>query len=132
MLAVQAALELERLDKADELLAIVEQLAPGLRPQFLNAHWIASARNSLHEAGTSRTRNGCSGEPCGLFQELAIPFYLAVTRLEHAEWLVGEGRAEDAQPLLLEAREIFERLEAEPWIQRLANIRADTGVEASA
>ena len=36
-LAVQAALELDRLDKAEELLAIVERLAPGLRPQFLNA-----------------------------------------------------------------------------------------------
>lgn len=38
-----------------------------------------------------------------------------------------EERAEETQLLLLEAREIFERLEAEPWVRRLATTRADTG-----
>jgi class 3 adenylate cyclase/predicted ATPase len=132
VLAVQAALELGRLDKAEELLALVEQLAPGLRPQFLNAHvdrfraHMAARTGSVEEAERLFKRAG------GLFHELAVPFYLAVTRLEHAEWLVGEERAEEAQPMLLEAHEIFERLEAEPWVRRLAATRADTGVEASA
>ena len=53
---------------------------------------------------------------------MVFPFYLAVTILEHAEWLVGEGRGEEAQPLLLEAREIFERLGARWWLERTARV----------
>ena len=132
VLAVQAAVELGRFDKADELLSTVERLAPGLRPQFVNAQvdrfraQLAARTGNVEEAERLFKRAG------GLFHELAIPFYLAVTRLENAEWLVGQERAEDAQPLLIEAREIFERLEAAPWLERLAATRADAGVEASA
>jgi hypothetical protein len=43
----------------------------------------------------------------------------AQARLEHAEWLVAQGRAEEAEPLLAEARELFERLRAVPWLERL-------------
>jgi hypothetical protein len=39
-----------------------------------------------------------------LFRELAIP-YLAVTELEHAEWFAAQGRGDQAEPLLTEARE---------------------------
>jgi hypothetical protein len=47
-----------------------------------------------------------------------VPFYLAVTELEYADWLASQERAEEAEPLLAEAREIFERLEAKPWLER--------------
>jgi hypothetical protein len=49
-----------------------------------------------------------------------MPFYLAVTQLEHAEWLVTQDRPEEAEPLLGDARETFERLQATPWLDRLA------------
>jgi tetratricopeptide (TPR) repeat protein len=119
VVAVQAALELDRVDKADALLGVVERLPPGVRPQFLNAH-VARFRAQL----ATRSGNGEEAERLfkragGLLQELALPFHLAVTRLEHAEWLAAQGRADEAQPLLAEAREIFERLEAEPWLERI-------------
>jgi hypothetical protein len=44
---------------------------------------------------------------------------LAVDLLEHGEWLVQQQRIEDAEPILREAREIFERLGAKPWLERL-------------
>ena len=50
-----------------------------------------------------------------------MPFWLALTELEHAESLIGEGRADEAEPLLAEAREIFERLKATPWLERAAH-----------
>ena len=59
----------------------------------------------------------------GLFREMVFPFYLAATLLEHAEWLSREGRSEEARPLLSDAREIFERLEARPWLQRLDGVQ---------
>ncbi len=46
------------------------------------------------------------------FRELGIPFWLAVTLLEHGE-LTGD------ESLLAEAREIFERLGARPWLDRV-------------
>jgi hypothetical protein len=51
-------------------------------------------------------------------------FNLAVTRLEHAERLLAEGRALDAEPLLREAREGFEQLQAAPWIERIRRVQA--------
>jgi hypothetical protein len=53
------------------------------------------------------------------FRELAIPFWLAVTLLEHAEWLAMSGQAGEAEPLFAEARPIFQRLRAQPWLERL-------------
>ena len=56
------------------------------------------------------------------FRELGIPFWLAVTLLGHGEWLVGRGRPSEAERLLAEAGEIFERLEATPWLERTARL----------
>jgi hypothetical protein len=39
--------------------------------------------------------------------------------LEHGEWLAQSRQSEEAEPLLTEAREIFERLGAKPWLERL-------------
>ncbi|MFN8232399.1 MAG: hypothetical protein U0V56_02580 [Actinomycetota bacterium] len=55
---------------------------------------------------------------------MPLPFWMGVTLLEHGEWLMGQGRPHDAEPLLDEARGIFERLRATPWIDRLDGIRA--------
>jgi class 3 adenylate cyclase len=63
-----------------------------------------------------------------LFEELAMPFLLAVTRLEAAERLLAAGREEAAEPLLAAAREAFEVLEAAPWIERVE--RASTPARA--
>ena len=81
---------------------------------------MAARRDDAAEA--ERLFKGASG----LFRELAVPFYLAVAELEWSEWLVGEGRGEEAEPLLAEAREIFERLEAKPWLERLDVVQAGT------
>ena len=55
-----------------------------------------------------------------------MPFWLAVTLLEHAEWLAGRGQPSHAEPLLAEAREIFERLGVRPWLDRLDRIQGST------
>ena len=109
--ALEAALALAERERAEELLAAVEDLPPGLRPPMLEAH-------------AHRFRARLDGDEAGFktaaarFRELEIPFWLAVTQLEHGEWLAGQERPQDAEPLLREAREIFERLEAAPWLER--------------
>jgi predicted ATPase len=118
VLALGAAVELGELQKAAELLTVVEQHAPGQRSQFLNATvarfraQLAARDEDAEEA--DRLFEGAGG----LFHELKMPFYLAVTRLEHAEWLVSQGRQNESEPLLTEARDIFARLEAKPWLER--------------
>jgi len=57
------------------------------------------------------------------FREIGMRFWLAVTLLEHGEWLTAGGRADDADTLLSEARGIFERLKARPWLERLERAR---------
>ena len=58
----------------------------------------------------------------GLFREIGTPFWLGETLLEHGEWLSAQGRADEANPLFDEAREIFERLEARPRLERLEKV----------
>jgi tetratricopeptide (TPR) repeat protein len=113
--AIEAALALGERQRADEFLTTVEQLPPGLRPPFL-------------EAQANRFRARMNDEESGFktaaasFREYNFPFWLAVTQLEHGEWLGAQGRAAEAEPLLAEARETFERLEATPWLERLEKV----------
>src|SRR5262249_7506174 len=44
--------------------------------------------------------------------------------LEHGEWLTEQGRDDDAESLLAEALDIFERLKARPGLERASKSRA--------
>jgi predicted ATPase/class 3 adenylate cyclase len=122
--ASEAALTLSNLEKAEELVAIPEALDPGQLTPFLQAQ-TARLRARLdaargHEQGVDEGFRSASI----LFRESGLAFYLAVSQLEHAEWLRGQGRGEDAQQLLVDARETFERLRATPWLERAAQASA--------
>ena len=56
------------------------------------------------------------------FRDIGMPFETAVTLLELGDWLAGQGRREEAGAGLAEAREVFERLKARPWLERLAQL----------
>ena len=118
--ATEAALALPDLDKAEELLAIPESLDPGERTPFLHASTARlrarlDAARGNHEHVEERFSTATS-----LFREFGLAFHLAVTQLDHAEWLTAQGRAGEAEPLLAEARQTFERLQATPWLERTA------------
>jgi predicted ATPase/class 3 adenylate cyclase len=111
--ALEAAFECGDAERVDEELLMIESLRPGERPPLLDAH-------------AGRFRSKLSGDEVGFttaaarFRKLDMPFWLAVTQLEHAELLAEQGRAPEAQPLLAEAREVFARLQATPWLDRAA------------
>ena len=91
-----------------------EQLAPSERTPLALAEGarfrgrLLALRKNREEA-TEQFGHAIAG-----FREIRTPYYLAVTLVEQAE-LGGD----DAAPLLAEAREIFERLGATVWLERI-------------
>jgi class 3 adenylate cyclase len=128
--AVESALALNDLEKADEILRGLDDLAPSAVNQSSQAQRARlAARLGARRGDRERTERDFKRAGAD-FRELRTPFWLAVTLLEHGEWLTGQGRAEEAEPLLSEAREIFERLEATPWLERLHQGAAESAVAA--
>jgi tetratricopeptide (TPR) repeat protein len=123
--ALEAAFECGDSDRLEELLVMIESLRPGERPPLLDAHARRfRAKLSGNEAGFEAAASR--------FRKLEMPFWLAVTELEHAECLLELGQAADAEPLLAEAREIFARLEARPWLERATALGPEQPAELSA
>ena len=128
--ALDAALAAGNLDGTEHLLERIEALAPGHRPPFLRAQAsrfrarLAAARG---EPGHVEQGFKTAGQ---IFREHGIPFWLAVVQLEHAEWLATQGREDDAGTLLAETREIFDRLRAQPWLERIDALARRTEVPA--
>ena len=100
--ALEAAFALGESATVEELLTTIESDPTGSRPPYLDAQ-------------ARRFRARLAGDAAGFraaaarFRELEIPFWLAVTLLEAG-----------GEPGLAEAREIFERLEATPWLERVS------------
>src|SRR5262249_13847074 len=108
--AIEAGLELGDLPKADQLLASIERLQPGEMTPLLAGHVARfrarlAAAHDQHQQVDAHFRTAAA-----TFREFQLAFYLAVTDLEFAEWLSSRDRAIDAQPLLDEARDTFQRL----------------------
>jgi ATP/maltotriose-dependent transcriptional regulator MalT len=122
--ALEAALALGDTAVAHELLGLINELLPGRRTQFLQAQSFRFRAQLAALAGEADAER-LAKHAAGLFRELAMPFYLAVTQLEHAEWLMAQGRRDETDPLVTEARETFEQLEAAPWLERVRAIGAE-------
>jgi class 3 adenylate cyclase/predicted ATPase len=120
--ATESALALGELEAAEEFLAVPRSFGEG---EF-TPMWRAQA-NRL-EARLTVSRGETDGvedrfnAAVGHFRKIGIPLWVAITLGEHAEWLTGQGRADEAAPLAAEARDIFERLGARPWLERLESM----------
>ena len=111
--ALEAAATLHDGDTIRRLLSTFDELRPSeLTPSLRAQQARFRARLPEHDAEAELT----TAER--IFNDLQAPFYLAVTQLEHAEWLTAQGRSDEAQPLLAEAVKRFEQLQANPWLER--------------
>jgi predicted ATPase/class 3 adenylate cyclase len=127
--AIEAALAIPDLEKAEGLLTTTESLDPGELTPFLHANTARlrarlDAARGDHERVEDRFRSAAN-----LFREFGLVFHVAVTQVEHAAWLASHQRADEADPLLAEARRTFEQLKATPWLERTAQA-SPTGREA--
>lgn len=132
--ALEAAFDLEDDDKIDALLEQLKRLPAGAPSTYQQAQETRFRARAAARRADDATVVPAFKSAVGMFRELAMPFWMAVALLEHGEWLVAQGQQELAQPLLREAREIFERLQAHPWLERMERISTDAarvGAEAS-
>ena len=106
---------------------MLDTIPRGLRPPYLDAQ---THRFRARIAADDKTAGESFAAAASRFRELGIVFWLAVTQLEHGEWLVARGREDEARPLLDEAGEIFEQLQATPWLKRLSIVASRSGVAA--
>jgi class 3 adenylate cyclase/tetratricopeptide (TPR) repeat protein len=129
--AIEAALALGNLAKAEAFVDVIDSKLRGRFPPYLLAHQARFRARIAHARGMTEGVDSGFKAAAGMFRELSMPFWLAVTMSEHAEWLAGIGRVADAEPLLSEAAFIFERLKASPWLERVSRI-APAGVAVAA
>ena len=55
-------------------------------------------------------------------RNVGYAFYLAPVLVDYGRWLVDTGRADEAEPLLAEARGLWEGMGAVAWLERIAQI----------
>jgi len=130
--AIEAALAVGRRDRAEELLTLIEALPPGRLAPILRAHAGRFRARLAAESGEIHKAEDGFVSAAATFREFGMPFWLAVTLTEHGEWLVAEGRAGEAEPMLAEAHETFARLEAKPWLDRVEAAAAGPRAEVPA
>jgi hypothetical protein len=122
--ALDAAVALDDPERVGDVFERVHALSPGSRSPLVDAQLArydahVAARRSDAETADRRFRNATE-----LLREVGARFWLAVVLLEHGE-LLAQERPEEAEPLLEEARETFERLEAGLWLDRLARLQSE-------
>jgi tetratricopeptide (TPR) repeat protein len=116
--AAEAALQLGRIDLVAELLAMAESLPPSMSSRSLRAQ-VARFRARLAViAGDRAAADLGFRDASAVFREVGFMFWAGVAALERAENLAEMGQGEEASTILNEAREIFEKLGAKPWIAR--------------
>ena len=120
--ALEAAWQLRDDAALDRLLASIDGIPRGKLPQYLEAHAMRFRARIAERAGDLAGAEERLKGAAGLFLELHVPFWTAVTQLELAERLSAWGRTQDADGLAAQAIEVFEHLKAEPWIERTRSV----------
>jgi ATP/maltotriose-dependent transcriptional regulator MalT len=119
-IAVEAALRLGDHAAAERLLEAVDEMRLGRVPQSMRAQAMRFRALLAAAGGDDERAERSFRGAASLLRELATPFPMAVVTLEQAEWLSARGRGDEAEPGLAEARAVFERLRAMPWLERAA------------
>ena len=108
--------------KVDDFLGLLEKRPPGEMSPSLQALGARYAARRAALRGEPTVGEGFTAA-AELYGRLGFPVQRFETIVEHAEWLTSTGRADEAEPLLAEAEEFFDRLRARVWLERIARCR---------
>jgi class 3 adenylate cyclase/tetratricopeptide (TPR) repeat protein len=129
--AAEAALALGDTARMEDLLALPAGFGAGETTPYLRAQASRLEARFAAARGESDAVEPRFKTAAGLFREIGVPFWLAVTLTEHGEWLRDQGRADEGAPLLDEAREVFGGLAARPWLERVERATSAAAVAGS-
>jgi tetratricopeptide (TPR) repeat protein len=117
---VDILLEGEQVPLLEELIAATAHvIVPVIGSQFACARGMLLTRR-----GDTRDADAAMAEGLRLLRPIGAPFILARGLLAHAPVLLALGRDDEATKVLYEARSIFARLGAAPWIERVDDARS--------
>jgi tetratricopeptide (TPR) repeat protein len=126
--AIDAAFDIGDLAGAESVTALVGDLAPGLVPPYCRAAVHRSRARIAAETGDAVTARAAFGAAEDGFAELGHAYWLARTRLNHAEWLAATDGDRDVMAGLADAAAAtFSTLGALTWAER-ANLLAEKPV----
>ena len=117
-IALRAAFQAGDTARAETVLESVESAGRGTIPPVMRAYAMQYRARQAADAGDLERGDRLFRGAAALMREMASPFPMAVTMLDHAEALLAAGDLAAAEPLLAEARSVFESLRAAPWVER--------------
>ena len=124
VLCVNAAAALGDFSRLEETFEGVRRLPPGRRSPTATSQLARYDAHVAAHAGDREPADRGFRHAAELLREVGAQFLLAIVLLEHGELLAAESPG-DAEPLLTEAGEIFERLEAAPWLERAERLQSE-------
>jgi class 3 adenylate cyclase/tetratricopeptide (TPR) repeat protein len=122
--ALDISFALGDLGAVEEFRRYLAGLRPGETTLFLKA--LALRADARLAAGRDAGRDAAAADrsfraAARVSRDMGAPLWLATTLAEHGEWMVSERRAEDAAPVLAEAKKLFEALGALPWLDAVSH-----------
>ncbi len=128
--AAEAAFALDDRTAVDELAREVADrfrrgLSPALDGQLSRLWGRLAAMDGRHNEVADHLR-----EAADLFDGMHMPFWAAIARTEHGEWLAEQGRTDEARDLLARAAATFEELGAAPMLARVRGGRSAAALPA--
>jgi class 3 adenylate cyclase/tetratricopeptide (TPR) repeat protein len=128
--AVEAILRSGLLDRAAALLETFAGQPPGHVPPSARGQ-LARLRGRVHVTrGETADAERELTAAVDTFAAIGQPYWLAVARAELAEWLLEQGRDEDAAPLLEQAATVLQELRAAPALDRVLRLRDEQPQDA--
>ena len=99
--------------------APVEQLPPNSHTRAIDSQLYRLRANAAGAADDTDAAAEAFGIALANARNLGYRYWLAHVLFDYGRWLVATGRDEEGQPLLDEARELFEYMGAAYWLERL-------------
>jgi tetratricopeptide (TPR) repeat protein len=131
VLAGEAALALGDMERLEGLLGMLDALPPAQVTPFYQANRDRFRALLAARRGEGGAVDGRFKASIGMFRELGMRPRVAMTEAEYGQWLAESGRADEVRPLLSHARETFEALRAEPWLERVVRAEQSLGLAAA-
>jgi tetratricopeptide (TPR) repeat protein len=115
-LALDAAVADADICGGESVFEHVRSLNRGNRSPFIDAQRLRYEAHAAAQDASMDTADERFRAAAALLREVGARYWLAVALAEHGRVLAARNHSEDADPLLAEARELFERLGAAAWL----------------